>query len=100
MSAEVQQKRSVLQDLQPCGVMQTGSAWLTAAAATPVSHKLCTASYARTINIYDLQVQAACCVLDTTHVRCKHRSQPNCSASRHREIAYIPKPVLVVGELS
>ena len=53
------------QDLEHCGTVRTGTAWLTAAAATPVSYKLCTASYARTIKIYDLQVfpnrlEAAC----------------------------------------
>ena len=49
---------SNLQDLEHCGTVHCGSAWLTAATATPVSYKLCTASYARTINIYDLQVLA------------------------------------------
>lgn len=45
-----------MQDLEHCGTVRTGSAWLTAAAATPVSYKLCTASYARTVKIFDLQV--------------------------------------------
>lgn len=45
-----------MQDLEHCGTVRTGTAWLTAAAATPVSYKLCTASYARTIKIFDLQV--------------------------------------------
>lgn len=49
-----------LQDLEHCGTVRTGSAWLTAATATPVSYNLCTASYARTINIYELQVNNLC----------------------------------------
>ena len=60
----------VLQDLQPCGVMRTGTAWLTAAAATPVSYKLCTASYARSINIYDLQVRLHAALLNDSAVIC------------------------------
>ncbi len=43
--------------MEHAGTVRTGSAWLTAAAATPVSYKLCTASFARTINIYELQVE-------------------------------------------
>lgn len=49
-----------MQDLEHCGTVRTGNAWLTAAAATPLSYNLCTASYARTINIYELQVHDAC----------------------------------------
>lgn len=49
---------SNLQDLEHCGTVRCGSAWLTAATATPISYKLCTASYARAINIFDLQVLA------------------------------------------
>ncbi|KAL3142584.1 hypothetical protein ABBQ38_002902 [Trebouxia sp. C0009 RCD-2024] len=47
-------------DLEHCGTVRTGSAWLTAAAATPVSYKLCTASYARTVKIFDLQGMEVC----------------------------------------
>ena len=53
----------ILQDLEHCATVRTGNAWLTAAAATPVSYNLCTASYARTINIYELQVNNLCSVL-------------------------------------
>ncbi|KAL0019122.1 hypothetical protein WJX79_001934 [Trebouxia sp. C0005] len=47
-------------DLEHCATVRTGNAWLTAAAATPVSYNLCTASYARTINIYELQGMEIC----------------------------------------